>query len=59
MAIFTITSEKKDNYLTINIQFGKESFDQLLTSSLEGEELTLELQGYADQYEKDFNNLNN
>jgi hypothetical protein len=54
VATFTIL-DNLDNYFTVRIQFGDQTFDQRLTSVKTGAALTEQFQAYADLYEADWN----
>ena len=56
MATATILAESLP-YYTVRIEFGDQVFDQTLISIQTGNALERQFQGYADQYEIDWNLL--
>lgn len=50
MATFTIL-ETSAPYYTISVEFLDNSFNQIIISNNTGDELTTQLQSYADEYE--------
>lgn len=54
MATYTILADSAP-YYTVRVEFGEQTFEQTLVSAPTGAELEAQLQGYADQYEADWN----